>query len=880
MMPLYTKLVWRDARSHKVRTAVAILLFALPVIFVNVLAYIAVSSDGGLWRDSQPSTVYATVITSECKPGDDPTWCASAADIARTDVDRLRDSLGGEERYFTPVWHASAVVSADSDASIVAPVTTAEPESGVIGVPESGQIALSADSLKILGKKTGDTVSFAVRGQAHDPVRLVIADELVNTGSVVRSDALAGMNVPPRDRIKSSEVPAGFSVGWQTNNPAVSDVSGTHSGGVAVYSLGDEVDQFGSESLVRRYVAEIDTLSDALAVVTITLLGLVLIASISGTVFAVAAARNLRSTGLLSCVGATSKQLATVMLWQGGLIGAAGAVLGGILAGVDTWIFSAVNGNEFIWAWDVSSLAMVVAIVSGVVSALVPAVRTARTDPTQALQRSMIAPRGVSRWMWAAPIAMIVLAVVAQMKVVADYQALFFVAVIIFGILSTPICIYAVSRLGGGKVRFALRDARRNLHRTAPTAGAIAGVVLISSAFLEIATYSNSSDSSREILPVLSVVASESVASDSRAYESVVSQVQTDFGAPLRSDSYELLMPPKLADTSWLPLSASPNAEVRDFWDLPSFLQNHRVFGNVVAAGSEVVDMWRYVQPDAFDNDQWNAMKDALRSGRVVVDDQNLVRDGHVNIAAVSQHATFDGETLRRTACEGWFSPVPESDIAESTLLPARAIAGADEPSGIVILPPSAVKRLGGDLVYQGSNLAGGRGLSLWEQIAGVSVDNESSPEVTVSVASSLSSTVHIGVVIAATWLLSLFLMILLVVLSLGESRRDLAVLAAEGASPWQLRSMSALQAVVVAAIGCIAAGVTASVILLSTALSDLGDLDFWWHTVVALAWGPVVVQVVGILLVAAVVGWVAGAVPPKDSLAAELAGDSARRTG
>lgn len=880
MMPLYAKLVWRDARSHKVRTAVAILLFALPVIFVNVLAYIVVSSEGGLWRDSQPRTVYATAITSECKPGDDPTWCASAADIARTDVDRLRDSLGGEERYFTPVWHASAVVSADSDASIVAPVTTAEPESGVVGVPESGQIALSADSLKILGKKPGDTVSFAVRGQAHDPVRLVIADELVNTGSVVRSDALAGMNVPPRDRIKSAEVPAGFSVGWQTNNPAVSDVSGTQSGGVAVYSLGGEVDQVRSESLVLRYVAEIDTLSDALAVVTISLLGLVLIASISGTVFAVAAARNLRDTGLLSCVGATSKQLATVMLWQGGLIGAAGALLGGILAGVGTWIFSAVNGYEFIWAWDVSSLAVIVAIVSGVVSALVPAVRTARTDPTQALQRSMIAPRGVSRWMWAAPIAMIVLAVAAQVKVVADYQALFFVAVIIFGILSTPICIYAVSRLGGGKVRFVLRDARRNLHRTAPTAGAIAGVVLISSFFLEISTYSNSSDSSREILPVLSVVASESVASDSRAYESVVSQVQTDFGAPLRSDSYELLMPPKLAETSWLPLSASPNAEVRDFWDLPSFLQSHRVLGNVVAAGPEVVDMWRYVQPDAFHNDQWNAMKDALRSGRVVVDDQNLVRDGHVNIAAVSQHATFDGETLRRTACEGWFSPVPESDIAESTLLPARAIAGADEPSGIVILPPSAVKRLGGDLVYQGSNLAGGRGLSLWEQIAGVNVDNESSPEVTVSVASSLSSTIHVGVVIAATWLLSLFLMILLVVLSLGESRRDRAVLAAEGASPRQLRSMSALQAVVVAAIGCIAAGVTASVILLSTALSDLGDLDFWWHTVVALAWGPVVVQVVGILLVAAAVGWVAGAVPPKDSLAAEIAGDSARRIG
>lgn len=190
------------------------------------------------------------------------------------------------------------------------------------------------------------------------------------------------------------------------------------------------------------------------------------------------------------------------------------------------------------------------------------------------------------------------------------------------------------------------------------------------------------------------------------------------------------------------------------------------------------------------------------------------------------------------------------------------------------------MKRLGGDLVYQGSNLAGGRGLSLWEQIAGVNVDNESSPEVTVSVASSLSSTIHVGVVIAATWLLSLFLMILLVVLSLGESRRDRAVLAAEGASPRQLRSMSALQAVVVAAIGCIAAGVTASVILLSTALSDLGDLDFWWHTVVALAWGPVVVQVVGILLVAAAVGWVAGAVPPKDSLAAEIAGDSARRIG
>ncbi|CAB1007989.1 ABC transporter permease [Corynebacterium diphtheriae] len=880
MMPLYAKLAWRDTRSHKVRTAVAVLLFALPVIFVSVLAYTILAADSGLWRDPQPRTVHATVITSECQPDDDPTWCASAADIARTDIDRLRDSLGGEEKDFSPVWHALADVSADSDTSIVVPVTATVPESGVIGVPESGQIALSADSLKILGKKPGDTVSFAVRGQEHGPVRLIIADELVDTGSVVRSDALAGMNVSPREQIKSAEVPAGFTMEWQTGNPLVSGSSGTQRGGVSVYTQGEESDYVRNESLVRSYIAEIDTLSDALAVVTITLLNLVLIASISGTVFAVAAARNLRATGLLSCVGATSRQLAAAMLWQGGLIGAAGAVLGGILAWLGTWIFSAVNGYEFIWAWDVSLFAVVVATVSGVVSALVPAVRTARTDPTQALQRSMIAPRRLSAWMWAAPIAMIVSAFAAQVKAVADYQALFFVTVIIFGILSTPLCVYLVSRLGGGKVRFALRDARRNLHRTAPTAGAIAGVVLISSVFLEISTYSDSLDSSRGDLPVISVVASESVASDSRAYESVVSQVQTDFGAPLRSDSYELLMPPKLANTSWLPLSISQNAGVWDSWSLPSFLQSHRVFGNVVAAGPEVVDMWRHVQPDAFDNAQWNAMKDTLRSGRVVVDDQNLVRDGHVNIAAVYQSATFDSEALQRTDIDGWFAPVPTTEIAESTLLPARAFAGTGEPSGIVILPLSSVKRLGGDVVYQSSNLAGGRGLSLREKIAGVNVDNENGPEVTVSVASDSASTLHMGVVIAATWLLSLFLMILLVVLSLGESKRDRAVLAAEGASPRQLRSMSALQAVVVAEIGCIAAGVTAAVILLSTALSDLGDLDFWWRTVVTLPWGPVVVQVVGILLVAAVVGWVAGAVPPKDSLASEIADDSARRIG
>jgi len=111
------------------------------------------------------------------------------------------------------------------------------------------------------------------------------------------------------------------------------------------------------------------------------------------SVLVVSVVQKRKEIGILRAVGATRRQMLSVFLLQGGIVGAAGALLGSVMGLGLVVVFSRILRNAegdplFSLHFDfrLIGVVLVAAVVLGVLSAVLPARNAARLDPAQAIR--------------------------------------------------------------------------------------------------------------------------------------------------------------------------------------------------------------------------------------------------------------------------------------------------------------------------------------------------------------------------------------------------------------------------------------------------------------------------------------------------------------
>jgi putative ABC transport system permease protein len=138
----------------------------------------------------------------------------------------------------------------------------------------------------------------------------------------------------------------------------------------------------------------------AIGVLVFSTVGLLLIALIATASFVVIAQRRMRQLGMLAAIGATKKQLRLVTLANGAVVGGVAAVLGAAI-GVAGWIAVAplvedavgYRVDQFDVPWWLVASAMALAVLTGTASAWWPARNAARVPTVRALSGRPPEPR-------------------------------------------------------------------------------------------------------------------------------------------------------------------------------------------------------------------------------------------------------------------------------------------------------------------------------------------------------------------------------------------------------------------------------------------------------------------------------------------------------
>lgn len=251
-----------------------------------------------------------------------------------------------------------------------------------------------------------------------------------------------------------------------------------------------------------------------LIVLAVGMFGLIFIGLVATAGFTVLAQRRLRAIGLLSSLGATDRNVRLVMVANGLVVGAIGALAGAVL-GVAGWIayvptFQAGAGHRVSWTtmpWWLVAASMLLAVATAGLAARRPARAVARVPIVAALAGRPGPPRPARR---SVRPALACLAVGLVLVLVSGGRQAFGgsnqidllagVAVIAVGLLlAGPIAIAGLAAAGRGApiaVRIALRDLARYRARSGPTlaAGSFAVFIAVVVCLLATSRYSDPID--------------------------------------------------------------------------------------------------------------------------------------------------------------------------------------------------------------------------------------------------------------------------------------------------------------------------------------------------------------------------------------------------
>ena len=213
--------------------------------------------------------------------------------------------------------------------------------------------------------------------------------------------------------------------------------------------------------------------ADALAMFSVATVFLLLAALVAAAGFAVIAQRRLRQLGMLAATGATGKHLRLVLLTNGAVVGAIGALLG-TFAGLALWValvptLEPAFGHRIDPAslpWALLAMVVLVAVVGATAAAWWPGRAVARVPVTLALSARPPRPKPAHRSAIVA--AVLIPAGFASLALANRSSPPLIIAGIVATILGTlllgPLAIRLVARAAGRSpiaVRLALRDLAR-----------------------------------------------------------------------------------------------------------------------------------------------------------------------------------------------------------------------------------------------------------------------------------------------------------------------------------------------------------------------------------------------------------------------------------
>ncbi|MFI6084426.1 FtsX-like permease family protein [Streptomyces sp. NPDC051217] len=737
---------------------------------------------------------------------------------------------------------------------------------------EAGEVAATNAFLGSSGLHVGSKLT--ARG-LDTSFRIVGAYELPDGLNTAQVNALPGALLAPLDKaLAAAELP-----GTQTYSTYLTSVPGdagftwnmvkeTNAKGAAVTSRAVVLDP-PPDSDVPLYEKEGasdygggSTNATELAILT-TIVGLAMleICLLAGPAFAVGARRSRRQLGLVGANGGDRHHIRAIVLSGGLVIGAVAAVVGTVLGVILTFalqpVLEAFLGKRF-GSFDLRPLELIaialVAVVTGLLAAIVPAVTASRQTVVASLtgrrgirKSSRVLPMlGLTAVVLGAGIALYGSTVSDQTMIVAGGSALAELGVVAL----TPALVGLFGRIGRWlplSPRLALRDAVRNRGRTAP---AVAAVLAAVAGTVAVATYTASSDAQAEAryepeLPygAVAVLSPESAADVPSMREDVQKLLPTDvradvdrvvvgkkscssYGGGDECGQYEIVTPKAYECPLWAysatgedPSDKFSKAERRKFatdWRCEQGGTGlGSVGGEILVGDDNLLKVLEINNPEA---------SEALANGRAVSFSKRVLTPegavdkggakGGAGGAAVAPKGGVNGTIDVRLVTAAQLKDAEaagESDAEKRPgtvkTLPAHQFSGSGNAYGVtVIVPPDAAEKAGITTVPFGSFFTTEKLPSDAQQqkLAGELDKTGSDPWLTIEKGFAPENSATLLALAVFAGLITIGAAGIATGLAQADAEADLKTLAAVGAPPRVRKALSGFQCGVVAAMGVV----------------------------------------------------------------------------
>ena len=578
---------------------------------------------------------------------------------------------------------------------------------------------------------------------------------------------------------------------------------------------------------------------------------LLLASLVAAAGFAVIAQRRLRQLGMLAATGATPKHLRLVLLTNGAVVGAIGAVIGtvvglafwfGVLPTLETGFDHRIDPLSV--PWTLLVLVILVAMVGATGAAWWPGRAVTRVPVTLALSARPPRPKPAHRSAMLA--AFLIAGGVASLAFADRTSKPLLVAGLLATILGTlllgPLAIRVFAR-AAGHVPIAPRLALRDLARYQARSGAALAAITLA-------------------LGITAAVVVTAAAEEKQEDERMAAK------PPNLSDRQIRVYTGRTRDPQLIPLPIQS----------PAQLAASAARVRQLAAGlsqAVVIPLWKPVQPGepplaTFEGDR--AIVAAGLARRTGPRSFNLASGLYVATPALLRFLGIDPATVDPTADFLADRTVPTDElvilrfrvrkelaVTNVQRIDSREVLGAGEassdlPSSFVTL--GGLRRHGWQQVASGWLVESSEALTS-EQIAAAR-DLAANAGLTIEVQRESSSFAKpIAIATAAGALLALAILALTVGLIRSESAGDLRTLTATGATNRIRRTLTAATAGALALLGALLGVAGAYLALAATYLDDLGYLS-------RIPILSLVLIVVGVPLVATAAGWLlAGRQPP-----------------